>query len=415
MSEYLKLSVIIPVYKTENLLRRSIDSVLATSLESYEIIVVADGVSKECEKIAKEYQQNGVNLKYIEHHKNLGLLRARLTGIMSAKGEYIAHLDSDDYIENDIYKKAFDFAQSTGSEITLFQAIRENQNGQRYVYPYNKLTNFTNKTGKFCIENIFQSQTNAWIWHANWNKLIQRSLYENIFDFIPANKHLNLYEDLVMSIFCYLHLYDKPKVGAIDEVGLIYTLNDESITQKSSFQSNLYKAKDALYALKSVKKLLKNFGCYENHKKYFLLTQKKILTTSHIKPPSHASISSFIEYLKIMVSRFFIGGFESLFLVTPKKAEEILMQKVLLLGIKEVCIFGTTDLARNLAMKMKRRGIKVECFLTTSPNVESIDNIKVQTPAFEHMKKSIVVASIGSYKQIAQIFLDEFNKDVITI
>jgi len=164
MSEYLKLSVIIPVYKTENLLRRSIDSVLATSLESYEIIVVADGVSKECEKIAKEYQQNGVNLKYIEHHKNLGLLRARLTGIMSAKGEYIAHLDSDDYIENDIYKKAFDFAQSTGSEITLFQAIRENQNGQRYVYPYNKLTNFTNKTGKFCIENIFQSQTNAWIW-----------------------------------------------------------------------------------------------------------------------------------------------------------------------------------------------------------------------------------------------------------
>jgi len=91
------------------------------------------------------------------------------------------------------------------------------------------------------------------------------------------------------------------------------------------------------------------------------------------------------------------------------------MQKVLLLGIKEVCIFGTTDLARNLAMKMKRRGIKVECFLTTSPNVESIDNIKVQTPAFEHMKKSIVVASIGSYKQIAQIFLDEFNKDVITI
>lgn len=415
MPNTLQLSIIVPVYKTEALLGRCLNSIICTSLDSYEILVVADAPSKECEAIVQQYQQQQINIQLFEHRKNLGLFQARLTGIIHAKGKYIAHLDSDDYIENDIYKKAFLFAEATGSDITLFQAIKENEQGKRYNYDYNNLSSFQAKTGMFCLNKIFSFQTNAWIWHGNWNKLIRRSCYKKVLPYLPKNKYLNLHEDLLFSAFCYIFLHDTPSIGAIDEVGLIYTSNENSITRKNNYSASLNKARDTLYVLKTLKKLLKKFTYYKEHEQTFELVQEKLLATSYVEVPSRFSLSEYLTYIRLLYSRLSIGGIQALSPITPQKAKKILIQKVLSLQLEEVSIFGTTDLAKSLALEMKKKNIKINYFLATNPDSDTIDGIKVQVPTLKHKDENVVVASIGSHKQIAELFLNKFNMEVITI
>ena len=90
----MKFSVIIPVYNKERYIRKTIQSVLKQTFRDYEIIVVDDGSKDDSFKIVKSMQEDSIVLVQQE---NSGVAAARNTGIESARGEYIAFLDADDY------------------------------------------------------------------------------------------------------------------------------------------------------------------------------------------------------------------------------------------------------------------------------------------------------------------------------
>ena len=102
MNQDVLISVIVPVYNVEAYLPRCVDSILAQTYENLEIILVDDGTRDASDKICDDYAARDPRIKVI-HKKNGGLSSARNAGIDIARGEYLGFVDSDDWIEPEMY------------------------------------------------------------------------------------------------------------------------------------------------------------------------------------------------------------------------------------------------------------------------------------------------------------------------
>ena len=99
-----KVSIIIPVYNTERYLERCLTSLFEQTYQNLQIIVVDDGSTGNVKDIVDSYQKLGKKIELIVHECNKGLFRARISGALRANGDYIAFLDSDDYVGIDYYR-----------------------------------------------------------------------------------------------------------------------------------------------------------------------------------------------------------------------------------------------------------------------------------------------------------------------
>lgn len=102
MNREMKISVIVPVYNVESYLARCVDSILTQTYENLEVILVDDGSKDNSGVICDGYAAKDPRVKVI-HKENGGLSSARNCGLEAATGEYIAFVDSDDWIEPDAY------------------------------------------------------------------------------------------------------------------------------------------------------------------------------------------------------------------------------------------------------------------------------------------------------------------------
>ena len=102
-----KISIIIPIYNTEKYLERCIDSVIQQTYRNIEVILVNDGSTDKSSRICNEYVHRDRRIILIEQ-KNQGAAAARNTGLKHATGDYIGWVDSDDYIEEDMFKSMLD-------------------------------------------------------------------------------------------------------------------------------------------------------------------------------------------------------------------------------------------------------------------------------------------------------------------
>ena len=96
------VSVIVPVYKVENILHYCIDSILNQTYKDFELILVDDGSPDRCPKMCDDYAKKDSRIKVV-HKKNGGLSDARNAGMAVATGEYISFIDSDDYVSDDFF------------------------------------------------------------------------------------------------------------------------------------------------------------------------------------------------------------------------------------------------------------------------------------------------------------------------
>ena len=111
-----KISVIIPVYNTEQYLKKCLDSVCKQTFKDIEIICINDCSPDSSLEILKEYQKNDHRIKIIDFKENKGGSAVRNEGIKLAKGEYIGFVDPDDYIDLDFYGKLY-YKYSTSADI----------------------------------------------------------------------------------------------------------------------------------------------------------------------------------------------------------------------------------------------------------------------------------------------------------
>ena len=121
------LSVIIPVYNVENYLNECLDSVTSQTLDDMEIICIDDGSTDNSPDILKEYSKKDKRIKIITK-ENGGQATARNLGIEEAQGEYIAFVDSDDFIEPTMFEKLYTKSKDNNLDIAMCKiATYDNQ------------------------------------------------------------------------------------------------------------------------------------------------------------------------------------------------------------------------------------------------------------------------------------------------
>ncbi len=113
-----KVSVVVPVYNTEQYLKQCIDSIAAQTLSEIEIIIVDDGSKDVCARLCDEIAKNDARIRVI-HKENEGQGYARNVGIKAATGEYIGFVDSDDYIHPEMYQSLCRAADEHGADLVV--------------------------------------------------------------------------------------------------------------------------------------------------------------------------------------------------------------------------------------------------------------------------------------------------------
>ncbi len=119
--EFIKVSVIVPVYNVKSYLKECLDSLLSQTLDGIEIIMVNDGSTDGSESVAAEYADRYSNFKLI-NRENGGLSAARNTGLDMAKGKYVYFLDSDDFIAGNTLEILYNKAESNDLDQVRFSA-----------------------------------------------------------------------------------------------------------------------------------------------------------------------------------------------------------------------------------------------------------------------------------------------------
>lgn len=217
MEQNVKISVIVPVYNVEAYLPRCIDSILAQTYRNLEIILVDDGTKDNCDKICDKYAAQDSRVRVI-HKPNGGLSSARNAGIDVATGEYLAFVDSDDWIEPDTYEHLlsaalrYDVKLVCAGRYDVDSATGEKRKG--LCPPREEVV-----TGKEMARRIF-------LWEnmdsASWDKLYHRSLFREIR--FPLGK---IVEDVPIM---YLIALDAGKVAMCDKPVYNYYHRPGSIT-----------------------------------------------------------------------------------------------------------------------------------------------------------------------------------------
>lgn len=112
------ISIVIPVYGVEKYLDKCVESVIKQTYHNIEVILVDDGSPDACPEMCDRWAKKDPRIKVI-HQRNMGLGPARNTGIDAAQGEYIGFVDSDDWIQPEMYQRLVEEAQKSTADIVI--------------------------------------------------------------------------------------------------------------------------------------------------------------------------------------------------------------------------------------------------------------------------------------------------------
>lgn len=186
----MKVSVIIPVYNVEKYLEECLESVVNQTLKDIEIIIVNDGSTDLSGHIIRRYEERHSHIKVITK-KNAGLGAARNTGYKYATGEYIAFLDSDDYVDLNMYNLMYKKAKENDSDVVIcgIEWVFDNKKKKNNVtiYEEKKISSYEG------IKAFYNYKIQGFA----WNKLYKKCIFDKYNIMYPEGVY---YEDMFVSL-----------------------------------------------------------------------------------------------------------------------------------------------------------------------------------------------------------------------
>lgn len=188
------ISIIVPVFNTERYLNQCIDSILKQSYSNWELILVDDGTYDNSYKICKNYEQQDERIRIVSvNYYTDGNGEARNIGISLARGEYLAFIDSDDFVKESYLEELYQAAVNTNSDIAIGD----------YIYLKDGVFSFYEYKEDYGVkeidrEEVLKKVPNNTRFVTVWGKLFKA----NLFDYIRFNS--GYYEDLELITRLYL-------------------------------------------------------------------------------------------------------------------------------------------------------------------------------------------------------------------
>lgn len=217
------ISVIVPVYNVEKYIYRCVDSILAQSFTNFELLLIDDGSPDNCGVICDEYAAKDARVR-VFHKENGGVSSARNLGLDNAKGEWIAFIDSDDYVDVDYLSELVSYTQEYETD---------------YVITLNIIKEFTTDKLLILKPNAYSQLFSCYNFHNNgcpWGKLYKTEIIKKSSLRFNANIHLG--ED---AMFALQYLIETRNIILIHSNKYFYeTLNPGSLTKRyNSYESEL--------------------------------------------------------------------------------------------------------------------------------------------------------------------------------
>ena len=224
------ISVIVPAYNTAQYLPNCLKSLLAQTYENIEIVVVNDGSTDDTGSIAESFSTMYPDIIKVVHQKNMGVSKARLTGISIAGGNWIGFTDSDDEVEPDMYRHLLSNALEYRADISHcgYQTIVNG--GERIHYFYNTGIIVEQDRTKGLLDLV----EGAFIEPGLWNKLFKRELIERLLSDEAMDSTIKYNEDLMMN---YL-LFSYSSKAIYEDVCLYHYLAHNSSASRSTFNKD---------------------------------------------------------------------------------------------------------------------------------------------------------------------------------
>lgn len=227
----LQLSIIVPIYNVEDYLLECLDSLdSATHNIEAEILLIDDGSKDGSSDIAKEYAKNHTKFRYF-HKENGGLADTRNYGIRNATGKYLAFIDSDDIVTEDMFEKMIASAEMHDTDITITNVTRFDSksvfDASLYARMFNDVDELVTHINK-CDRLIFDTIV--------CNKIVRRDFWnENGFEFPVGFR----FEDMAVALAMHCRAR---RVSIVKTVGYLWRVREgesRSITQENTKTVNL--------------------------------------------------------------------------------------------------------------------------------------------------------------------------------
>lgn len=263
---FMKISVIIPIYKVERFIDRCIDSLMQQTLDEVEYIFVndatPDGSMRVLEATLQKYPARLQQVKILAHEENRGLPTARNTGLKVATGKYIFHCDSDDFMEPDTLKILYETAEREGADYVWCDYYISSKKGSQYKAQREYLDADQALRGMLRGDMIYNV----------WNKLVRRDLYDSNGIVFPDGHAMGEDMTMIMLLAC------ASKVAFVHYGGYHYvTTNPGALTKKYSDERSI---KDLKYNIGRTSEFItEKFGnryqyetnCFKLNLKWFFL------------------------------------------------------------------------------------------------------------------------------------------------
>ena len=244
-----KISIIVPVYKAENYIRRCLDSIKNQTFTDWECILVDDGSPDGSGKICDEYAEKDERFR-VFHQENQGVSAARNRGLDNMKGKYCMFVDSDDTLLGDVMTRIIEVVENHSVDLYIFQTTYHKENGSIIE------SNFFENKNEISAEEYIKAMLIGTTSVGPFSKVfISEKAKKGLFDI-----KLKIGEDFLFLLSYTSQYVDKIIVSHFSSYNYLY--NPSSATHSLDYRKEEPKFFDTMI------QLFKNIGLYDKYEKY---------------------------------------------------------------------------------------------------------------------------------------------------
>ena len=316
----IKVSVIIPVYNTEDYLKECIESLVNQTLREIEILIVNDGSTDSSLEIMKEFKNKYQNIIKIFDKVNGGQASARNYALSFAQGEYLGFVDSDDWVDSTMYEEMYEKAEKEDADIVICDMV-DHFPDRTVCYPSSRFENKFKVTPSAC------------------NKLFKRSLVKE--DVFPVGLW---YEDFE---FTTMQLMKTDCISVIHK-GLYHCHCREVSTM---YNNNSEKNQDILVVLEHLVEYVEKNGWYEKYKnvlEYLYIDHVLITSINRVQKQTNEKKKIVINNLRKEVLKKYNSFYkDDAFREMPKKRQIIALLNAYGLCSMSMMLLKITEIIKN--------------------------------------------------------------------